>query len=70
MALSFPSSQDLEIQKSPLNFSPYEKFMYALNSKEHSFDRFHIDKFLPQKNMLLNQNGVLSIKVICYCLEY
>jgi hypothetical protein len=27
MTLSFSSSQDLEIQKSPLNFSPYEKFI-------------------------------------------
>jgi integrase len=34
MTLSF-SSEDLESQnKSPLNLSPYEKFMYALNSKE------------------------------------
>jgi len=34
MTPSLTSSQDLAILKSPLSFSPYEKFMYALNSKE------------------------------------
>lgn len=34
MISPFVSSEDLEIQKSPLNFTPYERFMYALNSNE------------------------------------
>jgi integrase len=34
MVSSLTSSEDLEMQKSPLSFSPYEKFMYALNSRE------------------------------------
>jgi hypothetical protein len=34
MISSSISSEDLEIQKSPLNFTSYERFMYALNSNE------------------------------------
>jgi hypothetical protein len=34
MTSSIITSDDLRIEKSPLSLSPYQKFMYALNSKE------------------------------------
>ena len=34
MSSSIITSDDLRLEKSPLTLSPYQKFMYALNSKE------------------------------------
>lgn len=34
MSSPFITSDDLKMEKSPLSLSPYEKFMYAMNSDE------------------------------------
>jgi hypothetical protein len=69
MSSSIITSDDLRMEKSPLSLSPYQKFMYALNSKESKrqypkrLQRFldFINIFSPQKTEIKQGDEILIV---------